>query len=280
MLTSNNDSTLPVRVVLFRSLYETNVGSVSRVMSNMGAQQLILVDRKCSLTFKAQQAAATGQSGLQERMEVDSIEKYLEISGNSLRIAFTCRDGKHRQLKPFREALTQLPALLEGRYPLSEKPSSIDLVFGPEDAGLSCDEVDACHLACSLDTFGKNSSLNLSHAVLLAVFQMQSAQVQAPATTSIGTKEVDDFPFPAESLKSWLWESGFDVVDRPVNAYTVLKRWLLRAVPTGKENRILETVLRQGIRKMQEYNQSRRAAGLSAGFSPRKQDPRELHLEN
>lgn len=282
MPTSNSDITrnIPIRVVLVRSLYETNVGSVSRVMSNMGADQLILVDRKCSMTFKSQQAAATGQAALQGRIEVASMKEYLEASPATLKIAFTARDGRARQVRPYTEALTGIPSLLEGRYP-SEVPTAIDLIFGPEDAGLTCEEVDAAHMACSLKTFGRNTSLNLSHAVLVGLYLLQdhlagSADqiLHAPTTASEATSARDAHAFPDEALKSWIWETGFDVVDRPINAYTIMKRWLLRGLPTSKENRILETVLRQGIRKMQEYNSSRRERGLPAGFA--KKQPTEL----
>lgn len=273
--TSDISRRIPIRVVLVRSLYETNVGSVSRVMSNMGADQLILVDRKCSLTFKSQQSAATGQAGLQGRIEVPSMKEYLELSPGTLKIAFTARDGRARQVRPFAEALTGIPGLLEGRYP-AEAPNAIDLIFGPEDAGLSCEEVDAAHMACSLKTFGRNTSLNLSHAVLVAIYLLQdhlagAADQLLHAPTSPAEKEHPDdaFAFPEEALKTWLWETGFDVVDRPINAFTILKRWLLRGLPTSKENRILETVLRQGVRKMQEYNSSRRERGLPAGFAKR-----------
>ncbi len=281
--TSDLTRDVPVRVVLFRSLYETNVGSVSRVMSNMGADQLILVDRKCSLTFKAQQAAATGQSALQGRTELKTLQEYVDSSPGTLKIAFTCRDGKTRQVKPFTEALAQIPFLLEGRYPLSESPTAIDLIFGPEDAGLSCEEVDAAHLACSLQTFGRNTSLNLSHAVLMGIYLLQT-HLSATTNESIHTSSTaaaaapvtteDAYAFPDEALKTWIWETGFDVVDRPINAYTIMKRWLLRGLPTSKENRILDTVLRQGVRKMQEYNSSRRERGLTAGFV--KKAPSEL----
>lgn len=283
MPTSTSDLTrnVPVRVVLFRSLYETNVGSVSRVMSNMGADQLILVDRKCSLTFKSQQAAATGQAALQGRTEVNSLQDYLDASPGTLKIAFTARDGKTRQVKPFTEALQRIPELLEGRYPLAESPTAIDLIFGPEDAGLSCEEVDAAHMACSLRTFGRNSSLNLSHAVLMGIYLLQehlaSTTNEAVHASAPSVPAADEaYAFPDEALKTWIWETGFDVVDRPINAYTITKRWLLRGLPTSKENRILETVLRQGIRKMQEYNSSRRERGLSAGFAAKKQQPSEL----
>ena len=57
---------------------------------------------------------------------------------------------------------------------------------------------------------------------------------------------------------------GFDITDRKINAYSVLKRMLLQNVPSTKEIQMLETILQQAIRKLREYNQLRKQMGLPA----------------
>lgn len=259
---------IPVRIVLCRSIYESNVGSVSRVMSNMGATSLILIDRKCTLTFKAQQAAATGQDGLRNRTEYADLGSYLQESQGSLRMAFTCRDGKERMVQPLGRTLAALPQAFANRVPAGSLPDSIDLIFGPEDAGLNGEEIDCAHFACSLSTFGPNLSLNLSHAVLVALYEVKKFLHQdLMATLSEATLSDENYPFPEESLREWLKETGFDVIDRPINAFSTLRRLFMRAIPSTKEKKMLETVFQQGLRKMTEYNELRRRAGLPAGYS-------------
>lgn|GEM_PF-443886 len=265
----------PLRVVLFRSLYESNVGSVSRVMSNMGIQQLLLVDRKCALTFKAQQAAATGQEGLRTRIEFPSLASYLAASEGHIRIALTCREGKNRKLDTADGIAESLAKVLGSEQISGAGFRGIDLLFGPEDAGLSSEEIDASHFSMVLETFGENSSLNLSHAVLLALYSFKKSFREhsntetnlAFSNTHKSPEDKESYPFPETALKSWLSETGFDVVDRPINAFTVIKRVLMRAVLTAKEKRVLDIAFHQGIRKMKEYNQLRKNQGLPAGYS-------------
>lgn len=273
----------PIRVVLFRSLYESNVGSVSRVMSNMGVQQLLLVDRKCALTFKAQQSAATGQEGLRTRIEFPSLTSYLAASEGHIRIALTCREGKNRKLDNADGIARSLSSVLSSEQMFGAGFRGIDLLFGPEDAGLNGEEIDASHFAMALETFGENSSLNLSHAVLLAIYSFKKAfQERSNAEMNFAFSnarnspdENESYPFPESALKNWLSETGFDVVDRPINAFTVIKRALMRAVLTAKEKRVLDIAFHQGIRKMQEYNQLRKNQGLPAGYSGQATNPKK-----
>jgi len=65
-----------VRIVLVRTIYERNIGATSRAMSNMGMDKLILIEPQCDITFEAQQTAATGQTGLQNRTTYKSWEDF------------------------------------------------------------------------------------------------------------------------------------------------------------------------------------------------------------
>jgi tRNA/rRNA methyltransferase len=258
-----------ISVVLVRSIYESNVGATSRAMANMGASQLILIDPKCEIGMKAQQSAATGQSALQNRKVYSSWNDFFLHEKDGIRISFTARDGKGRQVRDFDETLTWLK---------NESVESADtvhlyLIFGPEDWGLSADDLGLTHFACSIPTFGDNTSLNLAQATLLALYtlrlnwggELAVLEGQQPERTI-----EDRTVFPEEALRVWLEEMGFDLEDRRVNAYTVLKRMLLHNVPNQKELQILETVLQQGIRKLREYNELRMEKGLPAARSATK----------
>ena len=256
-------------VVLVRTLYDSNIGASSRAMANMGAQRLILIDPKTDVTFKAQQAAATGQSALENRKNYSSWNEFLEEEPQGLRLSFTARDGRGRQAKDFQETLIWLKA----EHPAFQIPDShsspipVYLIFGPEDWGLSTEDLKLTHFACSIPTFGDNTSLNLAQAVLLALFILRSTwggqkaelEGQQPARER-GRENI----FPEKALQSWIEEMGFNISNRKINAYSVLKRMLLQNVPSSQELKVLETVLQQAIRKLREYNQLRKQLGLPA----------------
>jgi tRNA/rRNA methyltransferase len=256
-----------IHVVLVRTIYDSNIGASSRAMANMGVDHLILIDPKTDITLKAQQAAATGQAALSNRRVYNGWREFLAQESDGIRICFTARDGKGRQVQDFQKTLQWLKT----EHPLFQKTSEdavpVYLIFGPEDWGLSAEDLELTHFACSIPTFGDNTSLNLAQAVLLALYTLRITwggersrlEGQQPVRAA-----ADAQVFPEKALATWIQEMGFDINNRRVNAYTVLRRMLLQNVPNKKELRILETVLHQGIRKLREYNLLRKQMGLPA----------------
>jgi tRNA/rRNA methyltransferase len=256
-----------IHVVLVRTIYDSNIGASSRAMANMGVHHLILIDPKTDITLKAHQSAATGQNALANRRVYNTWREFLAKESDGIRICFTARDGKGRQVQDFQKTLQWLQA----EHPLFQKESEtavpVYLIFGPEDWGLSAEDLELTHFSCSIPTFGDNTSLNLAQAVLLGLFTLRTTwggersrlEGQQPDRATAETQI-----FPEKALATWIQEMGFDINNRRVNAYTVLRRMLLQNVPNKKELRILETVLHQGIRKLREYNLLRKEKGLPA----------------
>ncbi|MFM6927437.1 MAG: RNA methyltransferase [Bdellovibrio sp.] len=249
-----------VRIVLVRTIYERNIGATSRAMSNMGAEKLILIDPKCELTYEAQQAAATGQVGLQNRTTYKSWDEFMANEPESIKIAFTARDGKGRQVRDIDDVLNDIADHAPQFQLQSDDPYTIHLVFGPEDWGLAGEDLEYANFCACLPTFGENWSLNLAQATLLGMFSLRKLwggnrtkldggkKRRAPQ----GVQGID----PDQTLKSFIEEMGFDLTkQRKINAYTVLRRMLLQNTPTKKELVILETVLQQATRKIREWKE-------------------------
>ena len=256
-----------MRVVLVRTIYERNIGAASRAMANMGFQKLILIDPKCKITLEAHQAAANGQLGLQNRVVYSSWEEFYHKEPKGVRIALTARDGRGRAVRDLSETLKDIKATspLFSEEETSTDPVIVHFIFGPEDWGLSAEDIDLTNFCCSIPTYGDNTSLNLAQAVLLALFMLrqtwggEKTKLEGQQPDRKRSLESDDFSevFPAETLKLWLQEMGFDLSARKMNVYKVLKRMLLQNTPTPKEYMMLETVLQQSRRKLSEYNQLR-----------------------
>ena len=246
-----------VRVVLVRTIYERNIGATSRAMSNMGVDKLILIDPQCELTYEAQKAAATGQGGLQNRTTYKSWDEFLKQEPESIRVAFSARDGKGRQVRDIDDVLSDIKDHAPQFQLKSETPFVVHLIFGPEDWGLSADDLELAHFCACLPTFGENWSLNLAQATLLGMFSLR--KLWGGQRTSLDGQQQPRVTEPLEgidtdlTLRTWLEEMGFDLSKKRINVYTVLRRMLLQNTPTRKELVILETVLQQNIRKLREW---------------------------
>lgn len=271
------NSDFKIKIVLAKTLYDRNIGSTSRVMDNMGVENLILIAPQCEITYEAQLAAATGQHALQNRIQYATWEEFYKNESEGVRFAFTARDGRGRLVKDFD---TQLKIFLERhkenlksedkeQSESASKSDTLYLIFGPEDAGLAADDLEHCNFCVSLPVYGDNASYNLSHAVMLALFiQRQRCEVpfREPGSRKndrikISPKfieKVDPQPMIkiGETLKEWLTVMGLNLEDHhKVNAYTVIHRMLLQNAPTLKEYNMLETMLQQTIRKLKKLKE-------------------------
>lgn len=225
----------PINVVLVRSKYSGNVGSSARALANMGGSKLILVDPQTSINTKARQGAAGAQDKLQQRVVYPSMQEFYQKEAPGIHIALSARSGKKRQSLPLKDSLKHIIQFSDPVY----------FIFGPEDHGLTSDDMQFCHHVCHLPTFGDFTSLNLSQAVLLTLFSAQeffSLNVKNPKLN------LKTAPIPDDTLKQWIQLLGFNLDSPRVNAYTTLRDLILKSVPTEKEVQVLEATLQQTIR--------------------------------
>lgn len=234
-----------IRIVLVRPKFSVNVGYVSRVMSNMGAEHLILIDPRCKMDQRALEGAAGGQGPLRALTIFPSWKEFYAHEGDGHRIALTGKLVGASGDKTFVEALSEVSG------PESSS-KNLYLFFGPEDLGFNNEDLDMMHFSCELPTFGKFKSMNLSHAVLIALFMLNSGGGFLGPKADQVAAEVGPIDFPHELLERWLGVLGFDLSNRKVSASTKLSRWLLRAVPSSEELKLLRDLLHQNIRKLEQ----------------------------
>lgn len=247
---------IDLRVVLVRSLYERNIGATSRAMANMGVSKLILVAPQCEITLEGQKAAATGQFALQNRAVYSSWSAFYENEPRGIQIATTARDGRGRQVEDLGTTLSNLKETHPDFLKNTIDPLVVHLVFGPEDWGLSTEDIQYANHCCSIPIYGDNTSLNLAQAALLALFTFRNVfggtKAKFEGQQQPRAKQKKPLLFPDETLKQWLNEMNISLSKRKMNIYTVLRRMLLQNSPSEKEFRILEIVLQQSIRKMKD----------------------------
>jgi tRNA/rRNA methyltransferase len=167
---------LNCRVVLVRTKIAANLGAVARVMRNMGLGALVLVAPEADVDDPRGRLLATHSQDVLDRARIvpDLGEA---VAGCGLVAATSARVGGlfRRQSVGTPEAV--LPRLVEA---MTQRPAA--LVFGPEDRGLTNDEVARCHYLIHIPTDPAHPALNLAQAVAVCLYELRRAWLrQGPA---------------------------------------------------------------------------------------------------
>jgi TrmH family RNA methyltransferase len=244
---------MQIHVVLKGTLYEQNVGAAARACSNMGASKLYLMGSKVAVGTKAYQAAANGQKFLDELQRFQNWEEIKKFTPSGVWVATTSQDGKSRQLQSIKKVFQELKKI--------DSVQNLFLVFGPENSGLSNEDCDQCHFSVYIPTYGPVVSLNVSQAVLLGLYTLQEVWDQKETLVSskqrvkLATNQT--LNTAEKNLQEMVKQLGFDLENKSVNAYTVLRKCFLKSTPSEQEAELFGNVAGQITRKIKEYNQQR-----------------------
>jgi tRNA/rRNA methyltransferase len=153
-----------IRIVLVEPAGALNVGSIARVMKNMGLGYLVLVNPRCDhLSSEARQMAVHAGSILENARVLESLPEGL--SGCHWAIATT---GKPRTLAATLESPKEvLPAFLH-----FAQQGAAALIFGPEDRGLNNTELNYAQRFLSIPSSAEYPSLNLAQAVAICCYEL------------------------------------------------------------------------------------------------------------
>lgn len=173
---ANSDLALAsIRIVLVAPAGPLNVGSVARVMKNFGLSQLYLVDPQCDyLGAEALQMAVHADNLLRAAQRVQTIPEALV--GCEYAIATTARSRGFDA--PLDLPEVALPSLLRSdllRLEGAERASDTALIFGPEDRGLSNQELAYAQQFLKIPTSAAYSALNLAQAVTICCYELSKA---------------------------------------------------------------------------------------------------------
>jgi tRNA/rRNA methyltransferase len=161
-----------IRIILVEPAGALNVGSVARVMKNMGLHHLVLVNPHCDpVGAEARQMAVHAADILETARRADTLP--LALEGCFRAIATTARP---RSLStPLEHPRQALPWLLE-------TPSA--LIFGPEDRGLNNEELNYAQRFMAIPSSPVYPSLNLAQAVAICCYELyQSTLAPQPSQT-------------------------------------------------------------------------------------------------
>ena len=225
-----------VAVVLIGPQIPENIGSVARAMNNMGLSRLILVEPKnCDLSRVLK--TATGSSiDLVEQMEVYK-DLGTAVSSFHYLVGTTARTGAQRP------AITEPRKLAADLISLSVN-NRIALLFGPEDRGLSNEELRRCHSIATIPT-ARFSSLNLAHAVMIICYELFTAQRES--NPSFEPRLANSFELEGmyTHMKDVLMKIDFIDKQNPEHWMLNIRRFLSRIPLRARDVRIIRGICRQ-----------------------------------
>ncbi|MBI2081979.1 MAG: RNA methyltransferase [Deltaproteobacteria bacterium] len=230
--------------ILVRPLYPGNIGAAARALKNMGFSKLILVSPRAKPTDPEAKRLAVGAADILRKAK---IYKTLEeaIQGFHLLIGTSCRYGKKRgQFLPVTE--------LSERLPVGKK---IGVLFGPEDKGLTTQELMKCQQVVSVPVNPRFTSINLAQSVMLMAYELSRNQFQVPQK-KLHLKDrqlasLKDVEGMFGHFQEMLGSIGFFPHQNPTSVMRKLRRLFSRTNLTIREIRMMRGICHQVLWRIQ-----------------------------
>lgn len=153
-------------LILVRPKYPENIGASARIACNFGIEQLTVVAEKAPDQERMLKMATHKAAHLIHDLRLldntrAAAEPYHFIVGT------TARQGKHRVLEKAPHAvMNELAQIAAGHR--------VALMFGPENSGLTNEDLDFCQFTSTIPT-ADFSSLNLAQAVAIHCYELSMA---------------------------------------------------------------------------------------------------------
>ena len=148
-------------IILVKPQLPENIGLVARAMDNCGLKNLILVSpREKWPNNLSLQSSGNSKKIILKTKVFETLNKAL----SSFNFVVATSNRKRFLNKPFQNDFTKL----FDKFPKNKK---IGILFGPENSGLSNQDLMLADTIFNINSSKTNTSLNLSHAVLLMSYK-------------------------------------------------------------------------------------------------------------
>jgi tRNA/rRNA methyltransferase len=224
-----------VAIVLFRPRMPENIGAVARAACNMGLHRLVLV-APASLDQERMRVMATQAAAhLLDDMKVydnlaEALAPFQYVVGTTARLG-----GIRQEVKSPREMAARLIDL--------SRENDIALLFGPENFGLTNQELPFCHLLVTIPT-SECSSLNLAQAVMVLAYELRIAHTGRPRFESRRANSREQETMYA-MLQETLMKIDFISHQNPEHWMLNVRRLFNRHGLRARETQVIKGICRQ-----------------------------------
>ncbi len=190
-------------IILVRPKYPENIGASARIACNFGIEQLIVVDDKQPDQERMLKMATHKAAHLIQGLQVFSDTRTASEPFHFI-VGTTARQGRHRVLEQTpHEVMKELAPLAAG--------SRAALMFGPENSGLTNEDLDLCQFTSTIPTVDF-SSLNLAQAVAIHCYEL-----------SMALHQVSTHVREADFANSYDLEGMYEHIERALTATTFIR---------------------------------------------------------
>ncbi len=240
-----------IAIVLKQPRYPENIGAAARSIRNMGIGRLLVVDPENYDVEKILKLATHEAADIVEQIEIypdtqTALAPFNYVAGTTARL------GGQRQ------AVICPSRLAERIIPMS-KNNQVAILFGPEDKGLSNEDLRFCHALVNIPT-AEFSSINLAHAVMIMCYELFKVSVggETRFTPRLATRHELDGMY--DQLKDVLIRIDFINHENPDYWMNRLRQFFSRMQLRAREVSILRGICRQ----IDWYSDKRYEDGLKA----------------
>lgn len=225
-----------IAIVLNRPRYPENIGAAARAMCNMGLRDLVLVnpenfDLSRALTL-ATHAASDVVHGIRVYDELkEALSKFGYVAGTTARLGGS------------RRAVVSPETMADRLIPIC-KNNRAAVVFGPEDRGLTNEELRLCHGLVNIPT-ADFSSLNLGHSVMVICYELFKAGLAPPAEFAPRLASRHELDIMYAQLKETLVRIGVIQQDNPEHWLDRFRRFFSRLPLRAIEVSLIRGICRQ-----------------------------------
>ena len=225
-----------IHIVLYRPRFPENIGSAVRAMRNMGLNKLIVVDPE-NYDIEKVMRLATHESG----QMVEQIKRYDDlksaVSSMNYVVGTTARLGGERQT-------IQKPVDLAQRLISISDDNQVAIVFGPEDRGLTNEEIRRCHVLINIPT-ADFSSINLAQSVMIICYEIFQANKKIKASFSPRLASRHELDGMYDQLKNILVRIDYILPENPDYWMNKLRHFFSRIPLRAREVSIIRGISRQ-----------------------------------
>ncbi len=225
-----------ITIVLNKPKYPGNIGSVARCAKNTGIEKLFIVDHSDPDMEEIKKMATHFTTNVIDNMRYFSrLEEALSD--------FHYIVGTTSRLGSVRGPVVHPREMAEQIVDISQQ-NKIAILFGPEDAGLTNDDLKYCHLLVTIPTSDELKSINLSHAVMILCYEIFTARTPVPGRFTSKLATSFELEGMYDHLKKLLIKIDFINLENPDYWMTNMRRFLSRTKLYSKEVQIIRGICR------------------------------------
>ena len=229
-----------LKVVLVEPNGPINVGSIARLCSNFGVNELRIVSPQCNVfSLEVRKMALKGQSYIDNCKIFNTIPE--AIFDCDLVLATCGRIDLSNDIK------CESPEAISTWISSFKEINNIGILFGREDRGLSNSELLFAHKIFNIKTSQNNPSLNISHAVSIILYELNKCsknnlKKDLQVFNLASSKQIYESFIELEDM---LIKTGYLLKHTSYSKISKFKKFILKANTSSHEINVLRGIVHQ-----------------------------------